>query len=54
MTQRCDYDLISLYSITAELNIKIMRIKEMITNLHLRKCIENSIENLHIDVGVCF
>ena len=59
-----DQHLISPFNITPESNIHVMRIKEMIiteepldclTNSpcrHFRKCIENSMENMHTDVGV--
>ena len=52
------------FHITPESNIHVMRIKEMIiteepldclTNSpcqHIRTCIENSMENMHTDVGV--
>ena len=57
--------LISPYSIIPESNIKVMRKKEMIANSrsswldwctnsprqYQRKCIENSMENKHSDVG---
>ena len=57
--------LISPYSIIPESNIKVMRIKEMIANSrsswldwctnsprqYQRRCIENSMENIHSDVG---
>ena len=59
-----DQHLISPFKITPESNIHVMRIKEMLiteepqdclTNSpcqHFRKCIENSMENMHTDVGV--
>ena len=61
-----DSNLISPYNITAESNIEVMRIKEMIIMhaveealdcernslcQHL-ECIENSMENLYTDAGV--
>ena len=61
---KSDQHLISPFNITTESNIHVMRIKEMIiteepldclTNSpcrHFRKCIENSMENMHTDVGV--
>ena len=59
-----DWHLISPYDITPESHSKVARIKEMILNKrsswlstdspcqHLRKCIENSMENMHSDVRV--
>ena len=62
-----DSNLISPYNITAESNIEVMRIKEMIIICavkealdrkrnslcrHLGNCIENSMENLYTDAGV--
>ena len=62
-----DSNLISPYNFTAESNIEVMRIKEMIIMhaveealdcernslcQHLGKCIENSMENLYTDAGV--
>ena len=59
-----DWHLISPYNITPESHSKVARIKEMILNKrsswlstdslcqHLRKCIENSMENMHTDVRV--
>ena len=57
-----DQHLISPLNITLESNIKVMRIKEMIINgripdwqtnsffQHTGKCVENGMENMHIDV----
>ena len=62
LTVRSDQHLISSFSITPELNLKVMRTKEMITNQEalncetnspcqfLGKCVENSLENMHSDV----
>ena len=59
-----DQHLISPYNNTSESFIKIMRIKEMITNLRSfdcstnsrshqqRTCLANSMENMHTDVRV--
>ena len=59
-----DQHLISPYNNTSESFIKIMRIKEMITNLRSfdcstnspsyqqRTCLENNMENMHTDVRV--
>ena len=59
-----DWHLISPYNISPESNIKIMRIREMINNQrtldcetnspfqNLKKCMENSMENMHTDVRV--
>ena len=59
-----DWHLISPYDITPESHSKVARIKEMILNKrsswlstdspcqHLRKCIENIMENMHTDVRV--
>ena len=62
-----DSNLISPYNITAESNIEVVRIKEMIIMhaveealdcernslcQHLGECIENSMENLYTDAGV--
>ena len=59
-----DWHLISRYDITPESHSKVVRIKEMILNKrsswlstdspyqYLRKCIENSMENMHTDVRV--
>ena len=59
-----DQHLISPYNNTSESFIKIMRIKEMITNLRSfdcstnspsqqqRTCLENCMENIHTDVRV--
>ena len=57
-----DWHLISLYSISPESNIKVMRTREMINNQRTvdcstnspfqtpKKCLENSMENMHTDV----
>ena len=62
LTVRSDQHLISSFSITPELNLKVMRTKEMITNQEALncetnspcqftgKCVENSLENMHSDV----
>ena len=62
LTPKCDKHLISPYNITAESHIKVWRIKEMIASLealdcltnspcqHIRKCVENSKDNMHTDV----
>ena len=62
LTPKSDKYLISPNSITPKLNIKFMRITEMVGNLrsswlldkfsfeHHKKCIKNSMENLHTDV----
>ena len=59
---KSDWHLISPYNINVASHIKVMRIKEMITTKEaldccrnspcqcLRKCIENSMENMHTDV----
>ena len=64
MTRKSDKPLTSPYNITPKSHIKVMRIKEMITSIealdflsnspcqHLRKCKENSMENIHTDVRV--
>ena len=64
LNPKSDYDLISSYNITLELHIKVMRIKEMITNYksfwlflrfslqHLKKCMESSMEIMNTDVWV--
>ena len=64
LTLKSDWHLISLYNISPESHLRVMRIKEMITNWRsswllykfslsaLRKCIENSKEILHTDVKV--
>ena len=52
---KSDQLLISPFLITPKLNIKFMRLKEMITNSscqRFRKCIENNMENMHTDVRV--
>ena len=62
LTPKSDKYLISPNSITPKLNIKFMRITEMVGNSrsswlldkfsfeHHKKCIKNSMENLHTDV----
>ena len=64
LTPKSDQHLISPYNISPESHTKVMRITEMIKNnrsfgslanspcQHLRKCIENSMENMHTDVRV--
>ena len=54
---RSDKLLICPCCITPESHIRVTRIKKMINNKgslqrHLRKCIENSMENIHTDVRV--
>ena len=59
-TPKSDKQVVSPNSITLESHIKVTRIQEMIPNLrnswldksyyeYHRKCIENSMENLHTD-----
>ena len=62
LTPKCDKHLISPYNITPESHIKVWRIKEMIASKegldcltnspcqHIRKCVENSKDNMHTDV----
>ena len=64
LNPKSDLHLISPYNITPESHVKVVRIKEMIANWrsfdwqtnspcqHLRKCIKNSMENMHTDVKV--
>ena len=55
LTPQSDQLLISPFLITPKLNIKFMRLKEMTTNCHcqhLRKCIENNMENVYTDLRV--
>ena len=64
LNTKSDLHLISPYNVTPESHVKVVRIKEMITNWrsfdwqtnspcqHLRKCIKNSMENMHTDVKV--
>ena len=53
-----DKNLMSPYTIIPESHIKVTRIKEMITNEEALDCdtnspyVENSVENIHTDVGV--
>ena len=59
-----DYHPISPYSVTAEANVKVMRMKKMITNYssfgyqinppcqYHNKCKESSMENMYTDVRV--
>ena len=62
LTVKNDQHRISPFSINPELNLKVMRIKEMIINQEALncetnspcqfpgKCVENSLENMHSDV----
>ena len=62
LTVKSDQHLISPFNSTPELNLKVMRTKEMITNQEALncetnspcqfpgKCVENSLENMHSDV----
>ena len=64
LTTKCDQHLISPYNITCESHIKVMRIKEMVTNLRwswllnkfslsaLKVIYGDSMENMHTDVRV--
>ena len=65
LTPKSEQHLISPYNITPESHIKIMRKKKNDHQLkkaldreknsschHLRKCLENSMENMHSDVTV--
>ena len=49
-TPKSDWQLISPGHITLESNIKVTRIKELITSTAFRKCTVNSTENMLTDV----